>query len=174
MWLWEKPPKQWRKKWGSNLDASAQRKKWNKLNWANSLSLSLQAFKSIPPPPSELPASDSIQTSKPSLHIISSGTDSDYSVNENQKYELDYHSRRMAIFYYYAQVLKCPKQSKWNESATIIHKSLQLLFSARHSNLYNLFQNFDDLRTKNEEHDEKRLISAKIDKRVIDSNSTEA
>ena len=105
-------PKQRRKKRGSNLDVSARRKKRNKLKRDNSLSSSLQAIRSIPPPPSEPSSSDSSHASEASLHIISSGTDSNYSISDNEKLdnddEIDCNARRMAIFYYYTQVLKYP------------------------------------------------------------------
>ena len=45
--------------------------------------------------------------------------------------EIDYYSRRIAIYYYYTQVLKYPEKSQWNESATIIKESLQLPSTTR-------------------------------------------
>jgi hypothetical protein len=164
-------PKQRRKKRGSNLDVSARRKKRNKLKRANSLSSSLQPFKSIPPPPSS-------PTPEPTLHTISSGTDSEYSMSDDEMLEsddeIDYYSRRIAIYYYYTQVLKYPEKSQWNESATIIKESLQLPSTTRQEHLHRLFKAFDELKAKDEEYDGKRLINIKKDKRIIETNSTEA
>lgn len=87
----------------------------------------------------------------------------------------DYASRRIAIYWCYANAIHWTDRSQLTESAKIIRESLQIPENImKLTCLYPLFEQFEEIKRCSEECTGKKVINDKVDKRMIGLNSEEA
>ena len=87
----------------------------------------------------------------------------------------DYASRRIAIYWCYANAIHWTDSSQLTKSAKIIRESLQIPENImKLTCLYPLFEQFEEMKRCSEECTDKKVSNDKVDKRMIGLNSAES